>query len=398
MIPQETFRDMITANQAVALAVVRSKPKVISAYPISPMTTIVEKLAEYVSLGDLDAEYVRVESEHSAMSVVAAAEGTGVRTFTSTASQGLAYMHEIVSASGGMRLPCVMFVANRTLMSPGGIWPELSDSMPERDSSWIQIYVSNNQECFDMIIQAYKIAEDPRVLLPVMVCGDGYILTHSSEAVEISGEKEVDDFLPPYQAKHAYLDVDRPTAQGIIVPPQYHMEAKWQVHQAMKNAKEVIQEVNDEFAKKFGRDHGGLIYEYEMKDAEQALVVIGSISGTVRMVVDKLRQQGQKVGMVVLRVFRPFPSDRITEVLKKVNSIGVFDRSVSFGSTGQCFLEIRNALYGKKIPIYNFIAGLGGLDVRELDIEFMFEKLTTVSTAEEIEDPVIFVNTRGVTS
>lgn len=398
MIPQETFRDMITANKAVALAVVRAKPKVISAYPISPMTSIVEFLAEFVSMGDLDAEYVRVEGEHSAMTVVAAAQGTGVRTFTSTASQGLAYMHEVVSAAGGMRLPCVMFVANRTLMSPGGIWPELSDSMPERDSSWIQIYIEDNQQSFDMIIQAYKIAEDPRVLLPVMICGDGYILTHSSEAVEILGEKEVDEFLPPYKAEHAYLDIERPTAQGIIVPPHYHMEAKWQVHQAMKNAKEVIQEVNDEFAKKFGRDHGGLIQTYKMEDAEQALVVIGSISGTVRGVVDELREKGKKVGMVVLRVFRPFPLEKFVETLDKVKSIGVFDRSVSFGSAGQCFLEVRNAMYGHDIPIYNFIAGLGGLDVREEDIEFMFNKLTEVKDIKDIEDPIIFINTRGVTS
>ncbi len=398
MIPQETFRDMITANKAVALAVVRAKPKVISAYPISPMTSIVEFLAEFVAMGDLDSEYVRVEGEHSAMTVVAAAQGTGVRTFTSTASQGLAYMHEVVSATGGMRLPCVMFVANRTLMSPGGIWPELSDSMPERDSAWIQIYIDDNQQSFDIILQAYKIAEDPRVLLPVMVCGDGYILTHSSEAVEILGQTEVDEFLPPYKTEHAYLDIERPTAQGIIVPPQYHMEAKWQIHQAMKNAKEVIQEVNDEFAERFGRDHGGLIQQYNMEDADHALVVIGSISGTVRFVIDNLREKGHKVGMVVLRVFRPFPVEKILEVLGKVKSIGVFDRSVSFGSTGQCFIEVRNALYGQNIPIYNFIAGLGGLDVREEDIEFMFEKLSAVKELKDIEDPVIFVNTRGVTS
>jgi len=397
MIPQDTFRDMITANRAVALAVLRAKPKVISAYPISPMTSIVEFLAEFVAEGELDAEYVRVEGEHSAMTVVAAAEGTGVRTFTSTASQGLAYMHEVVSAAGGMRLPCVMFVANRTLMSPGGIWPELSDSMPERDTSWIQIYIDDNQQSFDMILQAYRIAEDPRVLLPVMVCGDGYILTHSSETVEILGQKEVDEFLPSYKAEHAYLDVDRPTAQGIIVPPHYHMEAKWQIHQAMRNAKQVIQEVNDEFAKTFGRDHGGLIQSYRMEDAEQALVVIGSISGTVRGVVDELREKGYKVGMVILRIFRPFPSEKILETLKNVQSIGVFDRSFSFGSAGQCFLEVRNALYGLDIPMYNFIAGLGGLDVREEDIRFMFDKLLTVKNMKDINDPIIFVNTRGVT-
>ena len=389
---------MITANLAVALAVARAKPKIIAAYPISPMTSIVEYLAEFVAEGDLDAEYVRVEGEHSAMTVVAAAQGTGVRTFTSTASQGLAYMHEVVSATGGMRLPCVMFVANRTLMSPGGIWPELSDSMPERDSSWIQIYVGDNQEAFDMILQAYKIAEDSRVLLPVMICGDGYILTHSSETVEILGEKEVDDFLPPYKAEHAFLDIERPTAQGIIVPPQYHMEAKWQMHQAMRNATEVIEEVNKEFAVKFGRDHGGLIQEYEMEDAERALVVIGSVSGTVRGVVDELRRKGERVGMVILRVFRPFPVDRIVKTLKDVKAIGVFDRSMSFGSAGQCFLEVKNALYGKTTPILNFIAGLGGLDVREKDIEYMFSKLSEIEKEEKIKDPIIFVNTRGITS
>jgi pyruvate ferredoxin oxidoreductase alpha subunit len=396
MIPESSFTDMITANRAVAIAVVRAKPSVIAAYPICPQTEIVEYIADYVSQGDLKAEYVRVESENSAITVVAAAEGTGVRTFTATASQGLANMHEVVAASGGMRLPIVMFVANRTLMSPGGIWPEYSDSMPERDSCWMQIYVQNNQEAFDMIIQAYKIAEDSRVLLPIMICGDGYTLTHTTDSVNIPSEKEVDEFLPPYVAEHAYLDIDRPIAQGVIVPPSYHMEAKWQMHQAMKNAKEVIQEVNDEFAAKFGRDYGGLIRQHKMEDAEYALVVTGSTSSTARIVVDELRAKGEKVGLVILRFFRPFPMNEVREVLKTIKSVGVFDRSISYGSTGQFFIETRNSLYGLDIPIVNLIAGLGGRDITENDINFMFEKIKEVEKTMP-EDPLIFVNTRGVT-
>lgn len=396
MIPETSFTDMITANRAVAIAVVRAKPMVIAAYPICPQTEIVEYVAEYVSEGDLKAEYVRVESENSAITIVAAAEGTGVRTFTATASQGLANMHEVVAAAGGMRLPIVMFVANRTLMSPGGIWPEYSDSMPERDSCWMQVYVKNNQEAFDMIIQAYKIAEDSRVLLPIMICGDGYSLTHTTDTVEILSEKEVDDFLPPYVAKHAFLDIDRPIAQGVIVPPAYHMEAKWQMHQAMKNAKKVIKEVNDEFAAKFGRDYEGLIRHYKMEDAEYALVVTGSTSSTARIVVDELRANGRKVGIVILRFFRPFPVDEIKDALKNVKAVGVFDRSLSYGSTGQFFIETRNALYGTNIPMVNLVAGLGGRDITEKDLIFMFDKIEEIEKTP-VKDPVVFVNTRGVT-
>ncbi|MHA1416170.1 MAG: pyruvate ferredoxin oxidoreductase [Candidatus Heimdallarchaeaceae archaeon] len=383
MLKKETYKDMITANQAVALAVVRAKPKVIAAYPISPQTTIVEYLADYCASGDLDAEYVRVESEHSAMTVVAAAQGTGVRTFTTTASQGLAYMHEVVAATGGMRLPVVMFVANRTLMSPGGIWPEYSDTMPERDTAWLQVYVEDNQEVFDMIIQAYKIAEHKDVLLPIMVCGDGYILTHTSDTVEILGEKEVDEFLPQYKSEHAYLDIERPLAQGIIVPPAYHMEAKYQMHMAMRKAKKVIQEVNEEFSKKFGRDYGGLIDTYKLEDAEIALTVVGSTTGTARTVVDELRKKGVKIGLLKIRL-----------ALENMKAIGVFDRSLSYGSTGQFFGEVRNALYGLNIPIVNFIAGLGGRDIREEDIRTMINKIDELKDKEQPEDPIIFVNTR----
>lgn len=397
MIPREKYTDMMTANKAVAIAVTRARPKVVAAYPISPQTDIVEHLADYVAQGNLDAEYVRAEGEHSAMTICAAAQGTGVRTFTASASQGLAYMHEVVSATGGMRLPVVMFIANRTLMSPGGIWPEYSDSMPERDAAWLQLYVEDNQEAFDMILQAYKLAEDSRVLLPIMVCGDGYILTHTTDKVEVLSIDEVDEFLPPYKAEHAYLDIDRPTAQGIIVPPEYHMELKHQMHKAMQDAKTVIAEINTEYAEKFGRDYGGLLSTYRMEDAERAIVFMGSTVGTARLVVDLLREKGEKVGLVKLRFFRPFPNEEMAEALKDVKAVGVFDRSFSYGSTGQVFLEVRNALYEMKKPILNFIAGLGGRDIRCIDLQFMFDKLKEVEGKDKIDDPLVFVNTRGVT-
>jgi pyruvate ferredoxin oxidoreductase alpha subunit len=397
MLRKDTYIDMLTANQAIAIATVRARPKVVAAYPITPQTSIVEHLAEYVANGDFDTEYVRVESEHSAMTVVTAAEGTGVRTFTASSSQGIAYMHEVISACGGMRLPVVMFAANRTLMSPGGIWVEYSDTMPERDACWIQIYVEDNQEAFDMIIQAYKIAEDPRVLLPVMICGDGYALTHSSESLEILGQKEVDDFLPPYKAEHAYLDVDRPIAQGLIIPPTYHMEAKYQMYQAMINAKKVIKEVNDDFASKFSRNYEGLIQRYKTEDAERILIFLGSTTGTARAVIDDLRERGEKIGLIKLRSFRPFPSEEIKKAVKQAKSIGVFDRSFSYGSAGQCFTEVRNALYGENKPIFNFVAGLGGRDIREEDIIFMFNQIKNVDSLEQVKNPIFFVNTRGVT-
>ncbi len=396
MLRIEKYKDMITANQAVAIAVVRAKPKVISAYPICPQTEIVEDLSSYIAKGELKAEFVRVEGEHSAMTVCAAAEGTGVRTFTATASQGLAFMHEVVHSTGGMRLPVVMFIGNRTLMSPGGIWPEFADSMAERDACWLQIYVENNQEAFDMIIQAYRIGEDSRVLLPVMVCGEGYVLTHTSEAVEILSQEEVDDFLPAYDPPHAYLDTERPVAQGLIVPPEYHNEAKFQMHQAMMNAKDVIKEINEDFSNRFGRSYGGLIDTYQMEDAERALVVMGATTGTARTIVDDLRAEGEKVGLVKLRFFRPFPVEDIREALRNVKAVGVFDRSLSYGSFGQVYTEVRNAMYGERKPIINLIAGLGGRDIREVDIRFMFEKIKEIETIEAIEtiDPIIFVNTR----
>ena len=396
MLKAEKYYDMITANQAVAIAVVRAKPKVISAYPICPQTEIVEDLSSYIAKGELKAEFVRVEGEHSAMTVCAAAEGTGVRTFTATASQGLAFMHEVVHAVGGMRLPVVVFIGNRTLMSPGGIWPEFADSMAERDACWLQVYVEDNQEAFDMILQAYRIGEDSRVLLPVMVCGEGYVLTHTAEKVEILSQKEVDDFLPHYEAPHAYLDVERPVAQGLIVPPEYHNEAKFQMQEAMMNAKEVIKEVNKDFFERFGRDYGGLIDTYQMEDAERVLIAMGATTGTARTIVDELRAEGEKVGLVKLRFFRPFPVEDIRNALKNVNAIGVFDRSLSYGSFGQVFTEVRNAMYGEKKPIINLIAGLGGRDIREVDFRFMFDKIKEIETIETIEtiDPLIFVNTR----
>nr|MCK4930494.1 pyruvate ferredoxin oxidoreductase [Nanoarchaeota archaeon] len=214
--------------------------------------------------------------------------------------------------------------------------------------------------------------------------------------VEILGEDEIDEFLPTYKPEHAFLDIDQPLAQGIIVPPEYHMEAKYQMQEAMKNAKKVIKEVNDDFAQKFGRSYGGLIDTYRMEGAETALVVMGATTGTARVVVDELREKGEKVGMVKLRFFRPFPDKEIKEALKNVKAVGVFDRSISYGSTGQCFIETRNALYNSNIPMLNFISGLGGRDIRVVDIKFMFEKIKDMVTNGEPEDNLIFVNTRGI--
>ncbi|MEE9410336.1 MAG: transketolase C-terminal domain-containing protein, partial [Candidatus Heimdallarchaeota archaeon] len=209
-------------------------------------------------------------------------------------------------------------------------------------------------------------------------------------------EDEIDEFLPPYKPEHAFLDIDQPLAQGIIVPPEYHMEAKYQMQEAMKNAKKVIKEVNDDFAQTFGRSYGGLIDTYRIEGAETALVVMGATTGTARVVVDELREKGEKVGMVKLRFFRPFPVEEIKEALKNVKAVGVFDRSISYGSTGQCFIETRNALYNSNIPMLNFISGLGGRDIRVVDIKFMFEKIKDMVTNGEPEDNLIFVNTRGI--
>ncbi len=376
-------RKVIEASEAVALGVKLSRPAVIPMYPITPQTHIVERLAEYINDGELDTKMLHVESEHSAMSAAVGAQATGVRSFTATASQGLALMNEILFIASGMRLPITMAVANRALAAPINIWNDHSDSFSVRDAGWIQYYVESAQEALDTAIQAFMVAEDHSVLLPAMVCLDGFTLTHVYEPVDIPSQEEVDKVLKPYKAVHAFLDPDNPITQGAIGFPNAFMDLKKDQHDALLNAKNVIKESNWIFAEKFGRGYGdGLVEPYMMEDAEYAVVALGSVCGTIRVVVDELRKKGKKVGMLKIRVFRPFPEEQIVEHTKGLKGLGIIDKEVSFGQEGTVYSEIRSALYDKDLTINGFIAGLGGRDITPDHIRKVFDSLDAEKRTE----------------
>lgn len=386
---------VITGDHAVAMGAKLCRVEVVPAYPITPQTLIIEHIADFVNDGEMDAKFLTMESEHSVMSAAAAASAAGARVFTATSSQGLAFMHEMLYATAPLRLPVVMANASRTLGGPPGIWCEYNDSMGARDSGWLQVYVEDNQEALDMVIQSYRIAEDKRVLLPVMPCLDGFVLTHTVEPVEVPQQEDVDSFLPPY-SPDITLDPARPAMIGTFMPAEYIMELRRQTALAVESAKKVIGEVNDEFAKRFARNYGGLIDTYRMEDAEVALITMGTVTSTSREVVDELRRDGKKAGLVKLRFFRPFPSDELREALSHVNAVGVFDRSISYHGGGPVFNEARSALYGSSLPVINHLAGIGGRDVTREQITKMFEVTLKAAKGEKV-NVINWHNTRGET-
>ncbi|VVB91298.1 Pyruvate synthase subunit PorA [uncultured archaeon] len=387
------MKRVITGDHAVAMGAKLCRVEVVPAYPITPQTLIIEHIADFVNDGEMDAKFLTMESEHSVMSAAAAASAAGARVFTATSSQGLAFMHEMLYATAPLRLPVVMANASRTLGGPPGIWCEYNDSMGARDSGWLQVYVEDNQEALDMIIQSYRIAEDKRVLLPVMPCLDGFVLTHTVEPVEIPQQEDVDSFLPPY-SPDITLDPARPAMIGTFMPAEYIMELRRQTALAMESAKKVIGEINDEFARRFGRNYGGLIDMYRMEDAEVALITMGTVTSTSREVVDDLRKAGKKVGIIKLRFFRPFPSEDLHKVLSGVSAVGVFDRSISYHGGGPVFNEVRSALYGNSLPIINHLAGIGGRDVTKEQIMKMFDVTIKAAKGEKM-NLINWHNTRG---
>lgn len=390
-------RRVVTGNYSAAYGALLSRAEVIAAYPITPQTFIVEHVSEFVNDGKLDAEYMPVESEHSAMSACVAASATGVRAFTATASQGLALMHEVLYVAAGLHLPIVMPVVNRTIASPIGIWCEHNDTMAERDSGWLQCFTENNQEVLDMVIQAYKVAEDNRVLLPVMVNLDAFILSHTVEPVEFPDQKDVDEFLPRYNPKHAYLRSEDPMVVGSFAAPEYIQEFRYQTEESTQNAKDVITEVNDDFAKKFGRDYGGAVEQYRMDDAEAALITLGTVSATARDVVDELREEGKDVGLVKMRWYRPYPTEIIRDIASRVKALGVYDRAMSFGIGGPNYADTKSALYGHSDTlVLGFLAGLGGRDVMMKDIKLMFERTLEAAKTGKVDKEVTWIGTRGV--
>jgi len=389
------MKKVITGDHAVAIGAKLCRVDVVPAFPITPQTLIIEHIADFVNDGQLDTKFLTMESEHSVMSAAAAASAAGARVFTATSSQGLAFMHEMLYATAPLRLPVVMANASRTLGGPPGIWCEYNDSMGARDSGWLQLYVEDNQEALDMIIQSFRIAEDKRVLLPVMPCLDGFVLTHTVEPVDIPSQEDVDSFLAPYEPD-IILDPARPAMIGTFMPAEYIMELRRQTVGAFESAKDVIKEVNDEFAKKFGRDYGGLVDTYMMDDARIALITMGTVTSTSREVVDELRQKGEKAGIIKLRFFRPFPSEDLRKIVSNLDALGVFDRSISFHGGGPVFNEVRSALYGMTIPVIDHLAGLGGRDVTKEQIFKMYELTSKAAKGEKVKE-VNWHNTRGET-
>lgn len=387
------MKKVITGDHAVAIGAKLSRAEVIPAYPITPQTLIIEHIADFVNDGEMNAKFLTMESEHSVMSAAAAASAAGARVFTATASQGLAFMHEMLYATAPLRLPVVMVNANRTLGGPPGIWCEHNDSMGARDSGWLQVYVEDNQEALDMVIQGYRIAEDKRVMLPMMPCLDGFVLTHTVEPIDIPQQEIVDSFLPPFEPD-IMLDPVKPAMIGTFMPAEYIMELRRQTAEAVESSKNVIREINDEFSKTFERNYGGLIDTYLMEGAEIALITMGTVTSTSRAIVDELRKDGKKVGLIKLRFFRPFPVEDLRKALAGIRAVGVFDRSISYHGGGPVFMEIRSSLYGLNIPVINHLAGLGGRDVTEDQIKKMFQITERAANGEKVND-VNWHNTRG---
>ncbi|MDH4226546.1 MAG: pyruvate ferredoxin oxidoreductase [Deltaproteobacteria bacterium] len=379
----------LTGNSAIAYAMRQIDPDVCPAYPITPSTGVVEEFSGYVADGKVTTEFVTVESEHSAMSACVGASAAGARVMTATSSQGLALMWEVLYIASGMRLPIVMTVVNRALSAPINIHCDHSDSMGARDSGWIQLYSETVQEAYDNLFQAVKIAEDERVLLPVMVCMDGFITSHAIGVMEPLEDKDVKDFLGVYSPKQSLLDTDHPITMGAMTLPDSYMDIKHVQSNVIAASKDVVAEVGKAFGKRFGREYG-LMETYKLDDADVAIVILNSAAGTTKVAIDKLRKEGKKVGLLRPRLFRPFPHAEMAAALKNVKAVCVMDRADSFsGFGGPLFNEIRSALYDleKRPKIMGRIYGLGGRDYTVENAEAVFAelyKLMETGKAEEL--------------
>ena len=381
------MKKLLEGSKAVADAVRLCKPGVISAYPITPQTHIVEELAAMVANGELNSQFVNVESEHSAASVVLGSVAAGVRSFTATSSQGLLLMAEVVFNIAGMRLPVVMTCANRAISAPLNIWNDHQDAITVRDSGWVQMHAENIQEALDLHIQAYRIAEGPKIMLPVMVNMDGFILTHGLEVVDVPDQEQVDRFLPAYKPLFK-LDVENPLTLGPLVDPDYYMETRFAMHETHKDVLKLIPLIKDEFQKVFNRPTGGLVEGYRIDDAEKVIVAMGSVCGTIKDVVDSLRSKGKKVGLLKVVTYRPFPAEAIYQALKDVPRVAVLEKAISIGSYSPVLSEVRSVFSGKKKSpvISGFVIGLGGRDITIDSIKEVFKNLTAKTVSEQYID------------
>lgn len=370
------MRTVMTGNYASAYGAKAARAEVIPAYPITPQTSIVEKLAEFVSSGELRAKFVPVESEHSAMAACVSASILGARTYTATSSHGLALMHEVLMWTSSARLPVVMTNVSRAMAPPWSVWADHMDSVAQRDTGWMQFFCESNQEVLDTIIMAYKVCESEEVMLPAMIIEDAFILSHTSEPVDVPDQDDVDSFLPRYDPA-IKLEIGKPMGFGSLVRPDQYMEYRYKAMKAMDSARSRITAVEDEFKKVFGRSYGGLLDEYRCEDAEFVLTVAGSAAGTAREVVDSMREQGVRVGLARLRALRPFPQEEFRALAGRVRGMAVLDRSYTFGAAGAFYTEICGSLHplAKRPIVQNYIAGLGGRDITPSVIEEIFKDL-----------------------
>lgn len=387
-------RMALTGNEAVSYAMMQINPDVVAAYPITPQTAMMQRFADFVADGEVDTEFVLVESEHSAMSALVGAAAAGARTMTATSANGLALMWEIVYIAASGRLPIVMPVVNRALSGPINILCDHSDTMGTRDAGWIQLFSENAQEAYENTLQAVRIAEHPDVLTPVMVTLDGFIISHGLETVEVHDKSAVRDFVGEYEPAFSLLDADHPITFGPIDFSDYYMEHKRSQVEGIEAAMKVIPEIGKEFGERFGRTYD-LFELYKVEDAEVVLIALGSTAGTIKAVADRLRDQGMKAGLVKLRAFRPFPAERLVESLDSVKAITVLDRSMSFGAVGgPLFGEVRAAFYGQDVPIMDVIYGLGGRNITLREIEGIFQETENIARTGKVENLVSYLSVR----
>jgi pyruvate ferredoxin oxidoreductase alpha subunit len=390
--------EALQGNEAVATAMRQINPDVVAAYPITPQTSTVQKFADFVSDGLVDTEFVCVESEHSAMSACVGASSAGARVMTATAANGLALMWEIVYIAASNRCPIVMSLVNRALSAPINIHCDHSDVMGMRDAGWIIVFSESGQEAYDNLIQAVRIAEHPDVLLPVAVCQDGFITSHGMEKVEVFDDADVQAFVGEYKPQWPLLDIDNPKTFGPLDFYDYYYEHKRQQVEAMENATQVILDVAAEFNETFNRDYG-LFEAYKLDDADVAIVVANSAAGTTKVVVDQLRGEGLKVGLLKPRVFRPFPASEIAKALSGVEAVAVMDRSISFGAmqnAGPLFLELvaALALNDVQVPVADYVYGLGGRDLLPHEIEGVYRDALKMAETGQVEQMVTYLSVR----
>ncbi len=392
------IRERLSGNEAVAYAIRQINPDVMPAFPITPSTEIPQYVANYIANGEIDTEFIHVESEHSSMSAALGASAAGARTLTATSSCGLALMWEELYVAASDRLPIVLALVNRALTGPININADHSDSMGARDSGWIQIYAESNQEAYDNFLQAFPIAEHKDVRLPVMICQDGFITSHGVENILLTEDDKVKELVGEYEPEHYLLNKNESMAVGPYAVSNYYMETKRAQRQAMINAKKVILETAAKFEALTGRKYG-FFESYRMEDAEYAVVIIGSAAGTCKAAVDQLREStGKKVGLVKIRVFRPFPEEELAEVLKNMKAVAIMDRSEMFSATsGPLGAEVRAALYSAKAQteVVNYFYGLGGRDITVEDFYSVYEKLETIADTHEITDMYGYIGLRS---